>query len=668
MRHSLWHSSRVTFLNVGRIDRFTRRRHARRGVVLVTAMWVLVVLLVVGLSLAYDTQISIQSVRNTDQQTRAYYAALSGLERAAAELDAPPDNYTAPGQTWEQFDSTSENLLPEADQYGYQVLVEDNCARADLNITDEKGLGQIPDLTADEAQAIQDYRSSGSQAQTTPAQGTTAAVTASKTFRSVDDLLLVQGITPEMVYGIGVWEQRLSAAERFHQEWAQLQGGTQAQTQTANSTTTPLIQRFCVGARARRLGSDAEARVTLDATTRDDLRERLKAVAPNLGLDNNAASQDSGNTTGRGNRPRSQSPVDAALGVLNSRNVRGWSQVWGAVGNNRDAVRLLADVVTLPNDTTAAAAGNDTGGGGFGGGGFGGGGFGGGGGRGGGPGGGGPGGGGPGGPGGGRGGPGGGGPGGGGPGGGGPGGGGPGGGGPGGGRPGGGGGRGAAIPGLFLTPTNGRALSATLATYHPGTDGFTVRLAQAGGGGGGGGRPGGGAGGGGTGGGGRPGGGGGQGGGGQGGRPGGGGGGTQTGGGQPGGANSGTGSGTSSAATLNLQPMEGAINLNTAPLEVLLSLPQMTEQVAQAIVDYRSTKPFVSRGDLLQIDTVTPAIFNAVIEKVTVISDTYTVRVLGLGETLSPGSGRPSDIGVHLTAILDRSNGRCRIARLRQDN
>jgi hypothetical protein len=99
-----------------------------------------------------------------------------------------------------------------------------------------------------------------------------------------------------------------------------------------------------------------------------------------------------------------------------------------------------------------------------------------------------------------------------------------------------------------------------------------------------------------------------------------------------------------------------------------MTLPQMTEEIAQAIVEYRSGNPFVSRGDLLRIPQVTTAIFNAIIERVTVVSDTFTVRALGTSRYVSPATGRPSDIGVHLTAVIDRTTGRCRIVRLRQDN
>jgi hypothetical protein len=149
-----------------------------------------------------------------------------------------------------------------------------------------------------------------------------------------------------------------------------------------------------------------------------------------------------------------------------------------------------------------------------------------------------------------------------------------------------------------------------------------------------------------------------------------------TGGGPGAGGGGGTGGGgttptdtTSGSTDSSLtKPIAGAINLNTAPAEVLMTLPQMTEEIAQAIVSYRDANPMVSRGDLLQIDEITPNIFNAIVEKVTVISDTFLVRALGTSQVIMPGSGRTNDISVHLTAVLDRSSGKCKVVRLRQDN
>jgi DNA uptake protein ComE-like DNA-binding protein len=637
-------------------SRCTRAR-PQRGMVLPTVLWLMVILLVVALGLSYDTQMEARSARNTDNQARAYYAALSGLERLAAELDEGGVTFTTVDQPWTRLDSTEEQLLPEADQYGFMVLAEDNCGKLDLNRANQAALAQIPVLTEEQVTALLEYRDgtaeSGSPQGTGSSQGTTtsAAAVPLQPFRSVDDLLLVPGFSPELLYGTAVWQERLSPAERFRQDWSRLD----TTGQTAEQEETSLTGWLCVGSRARQVASDGLPRTGLGAVTRTDLRDRLEGVASALGI---SATAPAAGQTGQGGQGadggrRGGSPIDDALRITGSRNTRNWSQVWGAVNNNRNAVRLLADVLTLPNDSTQSGSGA---GGGQGGGGQGGGGQGGGGGR---DGGGGPG----------RGGPGGGGPGGGRPGGGGgPGGGGPGGGGPGGGPRGGpGGGRGASglalprygvMPALFELEPPGGAGGGTAVRLAS----FEIRLAQAG-------TPGG-----------SP--------------PG------TPGGNQPGSSGD-TGQGNTDAISPDVpveppvEPIEGAVNLNTAPPEVLMSLPQMTEQVAQAIVDYRQSTPFLSRGDLLIVPgtggtaggsssgttggntagsrttgqyAVSQQLFNAIVERVTVVSDSYTVRVLGFGHTLNSTTGVPNDIAVHLTATLDRSSGRCRIVRLRQDN
>ncbi|HTE19144.1 MAG TPA: hypothetical protein VK689_12275, partial [Armatimonadota bacterium] len=347
-----------------------RRPRARRGFVLSVVLWMMVILLILVLSLAYDTQLSSSGTTNNDQQARAYYAAMSGVERLAAALDeASADTetlYTAPGQPWERIDSDEEPIAPEAAMYQYRVIAEDNCARVDLNEVDEAGLQTLTDLTPEQVASIVDYNGGAATGATTPATGAgTAATGATGTptaFRSVDDLLLLPGFTAGELYGAASWQERLSPTERFRQEWTQLAaGGT---TTPDAATAQPLADRFGVGARARRIDSMGQPRLELSTVTQEELQTRLEAIAEKLQVTQDQAPSDSG---GRRRGGGGGSPVTAGLRIIRNRNVRNWSQVWGAVQNNRSAVRLLADVLTLPNDDPNAPAIADDGGGGGGG-------------------------------------------------------------------------------------------------------------------------------------------------------------------------------------------------------------------------------------------------------------------------------------------------------------
>ena len=141
----------------------------------------------------------------------------------------------------------------------------------------------------------------------------------------------------------------------------------------------------------------------------------------------------------------------------------------------------------------------------------------------------------------------------------------------------------------------------------------------------------------------------------------------------PGGNSSATGSTAATGTSANVATnsngmMVGAININTASLDVLQALPQMTSDVANDIINYRGSTPFVSRGDILQVTSVTPAIFNAIVENISSMSDTFTVRSLGISQVLRGSGQRTTDVAVHLTAIIDRTTGKCRVVRLKQDN
>ncbi|MBM3334826.1 helix-hairpin-helix domain-containing protein [Candidatus Sumerlaeota bacterium] len=73
------------------------------------------------------------------------------------------------------------------------------------------------------------------------------------------------------------------------------------------------------------------------------------------------------------------------------------------------------------------------------------------------------------------------------------------------------------------------------------------------------------------------------------------------------------------------------INVNTAPLEVLVALPGMTEDLANAIITHRSSSigPFMRRSDLLSVSGMTDEVFRQIIDYVTVQS--YQFRIVAEG-------------------------------------
>ena len=79
------------------------------------------------------------------------------------------------------------------------------------------------------------------------------------------------------------------------------------------------------------------------------------------------------------------------------------------------------------------------------------------------------------------------------------------------------------------------------------------------------------------------------------------------------------------------QDKRNRINVNTAPLEVLMTLPGMTEDLANAIITQRSSNigPFTRRSDLLSVSGMTDEVFRQIIDYVTVQS--YQFRIIAEG-------------------------------------
>jgi competence ComEA-like helix-hairpin-helix protein len=123
--------------------------------------------------------------------------------------------------------------------------------------------------------------------------------------------------------------------------------------------------------------------------------------------------------------------------------------------------------------------------------------------------------------------------------------------------------------------------------------------------------------------------------------------------------------------------LQGKVNINTAPLEILRMLPGLDEEKAQAIITRRTveegqesaavtsqqgdqeTGPFTSLGQLLDVEGIDENTFRNLIDHVTYRSHAYRIE----------SEGRSSDrkIVQNCTAVVDRSSNRINIRYWRQE-
>jgi DNA uptake protein ComE-like DNA-binding protein len=93
--------------------------------------------------------------------------------------------------------------------------------------------------------------------------------------------------------------------------------------------------------------------------------------------------------------------------------------------------------------------------------------------------------------------------------------------------------------------------------------------------------------------------------------------------------------------------LPGAININTASLDVLACLPDVTRELAQAIISQRQSGGFfASTGELLKVPGITRAIFKEIAPLVTARSETF--RILSEGKVNSTGARQRIQVVVHV--------------------
>jgi len=95
------------------------------------------------------------------------------------------------------------------------------------------------------------------------------------------------------------------------------------------------------------------------------------------------------------------------------------------------------------------------------------------------------------------------------------------------------------------------------------------------------------------------------------------------------------------------QSLSGAININTASLDVLICLPGMTRELAQAIISQRQSGGFFANtGELLKVPGLTRDIFKQIAPLVSARSETF--RIFSEGRISSTGARQRIQAIIHV--------------------
>jgi general secretion pathway protein K len=181
----------------------------RRGSALISALMVLLVVIGLVAALAPGVRVSVRAAGQAADDQRALYLARGGVNLALAVLQQDKQqqpNVDGLDEDWATLGQQGQYAYPLGEgQFRLEVI--DASSRLDLNQVDQTTLMNLPGMDQTTAEEILAWRSANSANNTT--NGTSDDYESlprpyrlkAAPFDSVDELLLVQGVTPLLLYG-----------------------------------------------------------------------------------------------------------------------------------------------------------------------------------------------------------------------------------------------------------------------------------------------------------------------------------------------------------------------------------------------------------------------------------------------------------------------------------
>ena len=185
-----------------------RVSHARPGQALVPVLLVMLILTILSIAFAVSAQREIKSGTNFVSQTQRYYAARGAAMYAASSLANSSSNGATYGIVQKTGD-TDANGWRQIGEAWVKIEVVDSAASLSLNGADLATLQRFPVLkdSPELVAAILDWRTPGDQPSENGAKNeyysalNPAYNCKSAPYETVEELLLVKGITPTILYG-----------------------------------------------------------------------------------------------------------------------------------------------------------------------------------------------------------------------------------------------------------------------------------------------------------------------------------------------------------------------------------------------------------------------------------------------------------------------------------
>ena len=177
----------------------------KKGLVLVTVLWVVVVLMVIVAVLGRKSRLDTKVCLARIEGTRCKWASRAGIEKAIGLLNEDTRESDCLTDLWSDNDEDFNDILLE--RCRFTVRVTDEASKLNINVATKGQLLELPEMLEEIADAIIDWRDQDD----TPSEGGAEGgyyenlpfgyMARNGPLRTIRELLLVKDVTEEMLYG-----------------------------------------------------------------------------------------------------------------------------------------------------------------------------------------------------------------------------------------------------------------------------------------------------------------------------------------------------------------------------------------------------------------------------------------------------------------------------------
>ena len=178
----------------------------RGGLILVTVLWVVVLFSIIALTAGRNSRLDTKVCIADVQGCKLKWACWAGTETAVAVLKDDTSVSDSLNDMWAMENEDFNDI--ELGDCICDVVVIDEASKLNINTASKAQFMALPDMTEDVADSIIDWRDKNDQPQTSGVEAgyyqnlSYPYAIRNDSFQTVRELLMVRGITEEMLYGI----------------------------------------------------------------------------------------------------------------------------------------------------------------------------------------------------------------------------------------------------------------------------------------------------------------------------------------------------------------------------------------------------------------------------------------------------------------------------------